>query len=152
MQELKDIFSTIDQLIQSCDLDYVELEAINIDDSLFNEYYNQRLVNSFLFSFIKIQDKIGTKLFKKILYELKEIDNLSVPMKDILNILEKLEIINNTDDWDRLREIRNNLAHEYPSDIQERVDNVQFSLQGYELIKDIYNNLKKYCEINSIIT
>jgi hypothetical protein len=151
MQELKDIFNTIDQLIQSCDLDYVELETKDIDDSLFNEFYNQRLVNSFLFSFIKIQDKIGAKLFKKILYELKEIDNLSVPMKDILNILEKLEIIDNTDDWDRLREIRNNLAHEYPSDTQERVDNVKLSLQGYELIKDIYNRLKKYCEINLIV-
>lgn len=151
MQELKDIFNTIDQLIQSCDLDYVELETKDIDDSLFNEFYNQRLVNSFLFSFIKIQDKIGAKLFKKILYELKEIDNLSVPMKDILNILEKLEIIDNTDDWDRLREIRNNLAHEYPSDIQERVDNVKLSLQGYELIKDIYHRLKKYCEIHSLV-
>ncbi len=148
MQELKDIFSTIDQLIQSCDRDYVELKAKDINDSLFNDFYNQRLVNSFLFSFIKIQDKIGAKLFKKILYELKEIDNLSVSMKDILNILEKLEIIDNTDDWDRLREIRNGLAHEYPSDIQERVDNVQLSLQGYELVKDIYNRLKQYCEIN----
>jgi hypothetical protein len=30
-------------------------------------------------------------------------------MIEILNILEKLEIIDNTDDWDRLREIRNGL-------------------------------------------
>lgn len=57
MQELKEIFSTIDQLIKSCDHDDVELQAINIDDSLFNDFYNQRLVNSFLFSFIKIKDK-----------------------------------------------------------------------------------------------
>ena len=42
---------------------------------VFDDYSNVRVVNSFLFDFLKIQDKIGTKLFKKILYVAKEIDH-----------------------------------------------------------------------------
>ncbi len=144
MQELKEIFISIDKLIESCNIDYRELKSKNIDENFFEDYSNQRLLNSFLFNFIKIQDKVGAKLFKKVLIELKEIDSQSVPMRDVLNILEKLEIIKSVDDWDRLREIRNSLTHEYPLNIEERVENIELTLNGYEILKNIYFLIKNY--------
>jgi uncharacterized protein with HEPN domain len=30
-------------------------------------------------------------------------------------------LIESTEQWDRLREIRNAIAHEYPADVQERM-------------------------------
>ncbi|WOE70321.1 hypothetical protein RZR97_01815 [Hydrogenimonas thermophila] len=69
-----------------------------------------------------------------------------MPMIDILNLLEKLEILDDIKSWDRLREIRNSLAHEYPFDIDERVENIQMALIGYEELKKIYQNLKKFYE------
>ena len=131
-----------DVMFVNADIDYNELSSTKITEKFFEDYNNTRIVNSFLFNFSKLQDKIGAKLFKKALYELKEIDSYSMAMIDVLNRLEKLEIIDNSNAWDRLREIRNILAHEYPLDIDERVENIQLALDGYRELKKIYLKLR----------
>jgi hypothetical protein len=151
MQVLKEDFAILDLLLESCDIDSEILRDSNIDRNFFSDYSNQRIVNSFLFNYIKIQDKIGTKLFKNVLYELKEINDYSIPMIDVLNYLEKLNIIEKTDEWDRLREIRNNVTHEYPSDIDERIENIKLTLEGYSTLKKIYNNIKAYCTVKGLL-
>jgi len=139
--ELKNIFETIDLMFQNADIDFNELQNKNIDKTFFEDYNNTRIVNSFLFNFSKLQDKIGGKLFKKVLYELKEIDDLSISMIDLLHLLEKLGIIENEQTWDKLREIRNSLAHEYPFDLDERIENIRLVLDGYVVLKLIYKKL-----------
>ena len=146
MSEMKEIFKIIDTMIKNCQIDYDELKSQKIGNDFFEEYQNTRVVNSFLFSYSKIQDKIGAKLFRKALYEIKEIDSEDILMRDALNLLEKLSVLDTVSDWDRLREIRNNLAHEYPFDTQERVENIYLALEGFELLKKIYENLKKLCK------
>jgi len=141
---INEIFKICDEMIKSCDIDHSELKTKNIDNNFFEYYPNTRLVNSFLFNFSKLQDKIGAKLFRKALYELKEIDNQNLSMIDILNLLEKLEILEDMRDWDRLREIRNSLAHEYPFDMDERVTNIKIAIDRYEVLKKIYQNLKSF--------
>jgi hypothetical protein len=64
MSELKSVLETIEQLFRSCDNDYRLLQHQQIDIAWFDDYDNQRIINSFLFNYIKIQDKIGSKLFK----------------------------------------------------------------------------------------
>jgi len=142
VNELKEIFNMCDVMFVNADIDYDELTSTDITEKFFEDYNNTRIVNSFLFNFSKLQDKIGAKLFKKALYELKEIDGYSVAMIDVLNKLEKLEIVDDSNAWDRLREIRNILAHEYPLDIDERVENIQLALDGYRELKKIYLKLK----------
>jgi len=142
-EELKEIFNLCDTMFANADIDFNELMNSEIDETFFSDYSNTRIVNSFLFNFSKLQDKIGAKLFKKVLYELKEIDTFSVPMIDVLNQLEKLEIVKETREWDELREIRNILSHEYPLDIEERVENIYLVLKNYEVLKSIYGNLKR---------
>ncbi|NWF66334.1 MAG: hypothetical protein HXX81_02585 [Campylobacterales bacterium] len=127
-----------------CDIDYLELKSKEIDEKFFEDYLNQRIVNSFLFNFSKIQDKIGAKLFKKVLYVQKEIDSENTNMRDVLNLLEKLEVIESATDWDRVREIRNILSHGYPFSLLERIENIHLAMDGYEIIKKIYLNLKSY--------
>ncbi len=143
MEELENIFLACDKLFAQANIDFKDIETIGLDEEFFNDYSSIRIVNSFLFNFSKLQDKIGAKLFKKILYELKEIDRYSIPMIDILNILEKLEIIKSTQDWDRLREIRNILSHEYPLDRVTQIENIKLALDGYTILKDIYGNVKE---------
>lgn len=130
MSEKEEIFKIIDVMMINCQIDYDELKSQEIDKNFFKDYQNTRIVNSFLFSYSKIQDKIGAKLFRKVLYEPKEIDDENMPMKDILNLLEKLSILQKASDWDRLRGIRNNLAHEHPFDIEERIENIHLALRG----------------------
>ncbi|MEI7942839.1 MAG: hypothetical protein WCH76_06705, partial [Candidatus Riflemargulisbacteria bacterium] len=54
------------------------------------------------------------------------------------------EIIESADDWDKLREIRNILSHEYPDSINERIQNIKLALNGYELMINLYRKLKEY--------
>lgn len=152
MNEKDEIFKIIDTMMDNCKIDYNELKSQNIDSGFFEEYQNIRIVNSFLFSYSKIQDKIGAKLFRKVLYELKEIDDENMPMKDILNLLEKLSILEKASDWDRLREIRNSLAHKYPFDIEVRIENIHLALEGFELLQTIYKNIYNKNIINNEFT
>ncbi len=139
--KLKETLTICEQIFKNCDIDYDELMNKNIDNDFFEDYQNTRIINSFLFNYSKLQDKIGAKLFKQLLYELKEIDNTSIPMIDVLNILEKLEILEKTQ-WDNLRDIRNLLAHEYPFCMQERIENIKLTLESYEMLKNIYKRVK----------
>lgn len=148
-EEIKDTFKLCDNMIKNCDIDYNILLSSNLDKDFFADYNNTRVVNSFLFNFSKLQDKIGGKLFKKVLYALKEIDSFELPMIDVLNHLERLSIISSQDQWDQLREIRNALAHEYPMCEEERIENIQLAMEGYKELKSIYYNLKRFFnEIN----
>lgn len=112
MDELKETFETIDTMMIGCAIDYIELLSQKIDDGYFEDYSNIRIVNSFLFNYSKIQDKIGSKLLKKVLFVQKEVDSENVVMKDVINLMEKLRILKDANDWGRLREIRNNLSHD----------------------------------------
>lgn len=141
-QEIKQQLDACDAIFANCDLDYQFLTQANINADFFADYNNTRVVNSFLFNFSKLQDKIGGKLFKKILYELKEIDAFSIPMLDVLNLLEKLEIIDNASQWDELREARNTIAHDYPLDINARIEAIQFVIHSYLTLQSIYARLK----------
>ena len=139
--KLKETLTICEQIFKNCDIDYNELMGKDIDKDFFEDYQNTRIINSFLFNYSKLQDKIGAKLLKQLLYELKEIDNTSIPMIDVLNILEKLEILEKTQ-WDNLRDIRNLLAHEYPFCMQERIENIKLTLESYEMLKNIYKRVK----------
>lgn len=63
-----------------------------------------------IYRFSKAQDCMGSKLFKAFL--LYQGENIDRPFLDILNSLEKIAILD-VDQWFELREIRNEIAHEY---------------------------------------
>jgi len=138
---LNETFLALDRLFKSCEIDFNELKNYTIKEELFEEHQFVRIVNSFLFNYSKIQDKMGQKLFKRVLIELREIDDENIPFRDILSILEKLDILDESA-WDELRDIRNSIAHEYPSDIDDRVTNINNALDGFRRLKDIYKNTK----------
>jgi hypothetical protein len=148
---LKPIFESLDGLFNSCDIDSSLLKEQVLNESWLKDYSNQRIVNSFLFNYIKIQDKLGASLFRKLLFSLREINNDNLPMIDILNLLEKLEIIPSTSMWDKLREIRNAIAHEYPLEIEERLENIVLALSGYDQLKDLYANIKQYAQLKQVM-
>jgi len=143
IEELEELFALLDRLFKSCQIDYDELRSSHIDESFFAEYTSVRIVNSFLFNYSKIQDKLGAKLFKKFLYVVNEIEDIDIPMIDVLNILERIEILTR-DNWEELREIRNALTHEYPFAIEERIQNLYAALDGYVRLKEIFGDIKTY--------
>ncbi len=53
-------------------------------------------------------------------------DNMS--LIDILDKLEKLEIIKNADHWINYRMIRNKLTHEYPDNQEEVIEGIKLAI------------------------
>ena len=89
-----------------------------------------------IYRFSKAQDNMGAKLFKA--YLLYQGENIDKPFMDILNSLEKIQILN-IDEWFELREIRNEISHDY-EDNESRG-------------KDIINSIHKHKdELSQILT
>lgn len=77
-----------------------------------------RTLDQFVYRFSKLQDTAGGQLFPALLAVLGEpIREWSV--RDRLNRLEQLRVLPDAAAWDRIRAVRNRLAHEYP-DAPER--------------------------------
>jgi len=102
-----------------------------------------------IYRFSKLQDCMGAKLFKSIL--LYQGENINKPFLDILNNLEKMDIID-VDDWFELRDLRNEIAHDYDDNNNQVINilNTIYSLQDelekiltniqFTLERDIYAN------------
>ena len=58
---------------------------------------------------------MGQRLFRLIMNMMGE-DAESMPFIDVLNRLEKMGRIPSVEEWRRLREIRNQVSHEYDDD------------------------------------
>lgn len=98
-------------------------------------------IDQFIFRFSKLQDALGNKLFKTVLISLGE-EVASKSVIDIFNRLEQLEIIENYDIWQELRNLRNELAHDYEDDPAETAEKLN-------LLVNKKLNLEKY--LNDIV-
>ena len=108
------------------------------------------IIDLFIFRFIKLQDTIGGRLFKQIL-EANDIDTDTLSNIDIVNSIEKYEIIGNKDEWVELREIRNFFTHEYPDEnVDLLINQLNTAFNKTEKLFTIYNNAVNYA-VNRIL-
>lgn len=102
-----------------------------------------QIIDQFLFRFAKLQDRMGDKLFKALLSYLDE--NIeSKPFIDILNRMEKLNILSSVDQWRELRDIRNELSHHYDDEPVEMALAINMIYSRKDDLIIIYNNIKQY--------
>jgi len=108
-------------------------------EKILNSKMDLAFCDQVIYRFSKLQDTMGEKLFKSML--LYQGENVDKPFLDILNRLEKMNIID-VEEWFYFREIRNEIAHEYEEDrsylilneINEKIDEI---LEILEKVKDI---------------
>ena len=86
---------------------------------------------------------MGEKLFKSFLDSIGEY-NKTMSLLDALDIMEKLGIIQNADDWMNYRKIRNKLTHEYPNNQNEIIEGIKTALNIFEKIEDIVKVIENY--------
>jgi hypothetical protein len=101
--------------------------------------------------FAKLQDTIGAKIFPLILEALEEQEDISKKtFIDILNRLEKLEILPSSDHWRDMRDIRNHITHEYPENPNIMVVNLNKSIGFIEDLLSYWSalNTRIECLIN----
>ncbi len=101
-----------------------------------------RCLDQFIFRFSKLQDAMGAKIFRYIL-ELLDEDVTSLPMRDILNHLERYHLIPSADEWVYIRELRNEIAHDYPLMESDVVDTLNELLTKVDVLFDIYSKIRK---------
>ena len=93
-------------------------------------------LDQYIFRFSKLQDTMGSRLFPLTLETLAEpVSDLA--FIDILNRLEKLEIIDSAHSWVQLRKIRNDIAHEYPASLIERIEGINILIDRLDVLKQI---------------
>ena len=100
-------------------------------------------IDQYLFRFAKLQDAIGKRFFKVIFVSLEE-DIEDISFIDLLNRLEKLNILDSTEQWLELRKIRNVLSHTYEDEPEEMSIAINDIFDKKEAIEKIYKQLIAY--------
>lgn len=116
------------------------LKTKNIyDQFVFNtlEVKDRALLDAYLKRFSSIQDFLGAKIFA-LLLEVAGIN--SSKMSEVLFNIEKEQIIDSLNSWIELREIRNDLEHDYPEELEEALRDLKFCIDSFEKIEMYYIN------------
>jgi len=148
-QKLLKIFNECDKhiiRIQSASTKMQSIMPLDKDKYLNLSDDEVESIDQFLFRFSKLQDAIGEKLFKTILLYLEEkIENK--PFIDILNRLEKLELLVDVNVWRELRNDRNDLAHNYDDDPEETSEVINKLYYKKDILIDIYQTIKSKTQL-----
>ena len=139
---------TLKQVCEELEIHFRRIDALlpeiksylPFKESDFNDTEKIKTIDSFIYRFTKVQDRMGEKFFPLILSELQEYKR-SMALIDVLHRLEKLELLQNSDDWIEYRKLRNTLTHEYPDNEDEIIEAINLSIEAYIDIKDIYEKM-----------
>lgn len=93
--------------------------------------------------FGKLHDILGAKIFPLILDILCEND---ISMRDRLNKLEKIGIIDDASWWMELREIRNQLTHDYPDSYDLLATHFNRMMPYISRLMIAWQNIKNYAK------
>jgi uncharacterized protein with HEPN domain len=93
-----------------------------------------------IYRFSKLQDCMGAKLFKSLL--LFQGENVNKPFLDILNQLEKINVID-VDEWFEIRDLRNEIAHDYEDNELESITILNTIYKLRDELKNILNTINK---------
>ncbi len=121
-----------------------QIKIFKLEDS-FNEEDDEiiKTIDAFIFRYTKLQDFVGDKLFKRLLAAIGEYKS-NMSYIDVLDKLEKLEIISSSDNWINFRQLRNQLTHEYPDNISDIIDGIKLAIDYFEVLKNDLYSIKEY--------
>ena len=101
-----------------------------------------RCIDQFLFRFAKAQDSIGGKLFRYLMTLMEE-DADAMPMRDVLDKMERYGIIDSADEWIYIRELRNEISHEYNTSETDDVDSLGELVGKRAVLQTVYIRVKE---------
>ena len=119
----------------------VQTYTLPFDNDEYNKIVNNTQDLAFsdqiIYRFSKLQDCMGAKLFKSLL--LYQGENVNKPFLDILNQLEKMEVLD-VDKWFEIRDLRNDISHDYDDNEEIAIEILNMI---YKLKDDLAEVLKK---------
>lgn len=104
----------------------------------------KNMLDTLAFRFSKLQDLIGTKIFREFLDEVGFITE-DKSFLEILKEIEKEGIID-IDTWSEFRKVRNLIAHDYPEEWEEKMEAINYLVDNtpylIEVVKKIESKTK----------
>jgi len=101
------------------------------------------ILEAYLKRFASIQDFLGSKIFP-LLLEIRGIG--TEKMSEVLDKIEKEGIIDSLSQWIELREIRNDLEHDYPDDLAEALADMRYCVEHVYTLESYYANSLRFIE------
>jgi len=84
---------------------------------------DKAVLDAYLKRFASVQDFLGAKIFSLLL----DVSGIGYgKMSEVLYEVEKEEIIDSLDHWIELREVRNELEHDYPDNLSAALKDLKF--------------------------
>ena len=110
---------------------------------MFDDFEKVKTIDTFIYRFSKMQDMMGDKLFKLFLDEIGEYKE-SMSLVDVLDKLEKFQIIEDGSEWMMFRKLRNQLMHEYPNNEDEILEGILLAIEAYDKMLMIFDKIVAY--------
>jgi hypothetical protein len=101
------------------------------------------LFDQLIYRFSKLQDSMGARLFKQLLESLEE-DTSALPFIDVINKLEKLNLLDDAKEWIALRQTRNTVTHEYPFFKEVQIEELNLLPGDVVKLSEIWLKLREY--------
>jgi len=101
------------------------------------------LFDQLIYRFSKLQDSMGARLFKQLLESLEE-DTSALPFIDVINKLEKLNLLDDAKEWIALRQTRNTVTHEYPFFKEVQIEELNLLPGAVVKLSEIWLKLREY--------
>ena len=101
------------------------------------------LLDAYLKRFSSIQDFLGAKIFS-LLLEIAGIGGCK--MSEVLYNVEKEGIIDSLEQWIELREIRNELEHDYPEDLEAALEDLKFCIDHFKTLEMYVYNVTSFAK------
>ena len=142
---------TLEDLLNECDLHLLALrEAMaRCPQPLTMGHFairNPELIatlDQFAYRFAKLQDVMSVQLFRRFALDVLHEPVESSPVIDILNLLERYRYIPSAARWQEIREMRNQITHEYQMSPSELIVTLALAFGMVEEMSGIVAGLRK---------
>lgn len=118
-------------------IDAILVQKNIYDPFIFNTLNAQEraFFDAYLKRFSAIQDFLGAKVFAMAL----EIAGIPcAKMSEVLYAIEKEGLIDSLEHWIELREVRNELEHDYPEELTEALKDLRYCIDSFETLERYY--------------
>ena len=115
--------------------------ALDVDDYTTLSKQDRRLLDQFAYRYTRLQDDIGVKLMPAVLKVLGE-DVALMSAIDRFARLEQLGWLTSADDWQTLRQIRNQFTHDYPNNPTERFQLWQAAVHAAAQLRTVLSSFQ----------
>ena len=107
----------------------IHVRNMDLDGFTHLSKQDRRLLDQFAYRYTRLQDDMGAKLMPAVLKALGE-DVAPMSALDRFFRLEQLGWLASADDWQSLRQIRNQFTHDYPDNTTERFQRWQAAVHA----------------------